>query len=406
MKRFYTLALASLTMLSASATVFNRAHMAPRANYTALAAEKSMSVTGTRALRAPARIATDAETVEGLDIWNCYGMLNNAFNGQLSLEVSIKVDDAATGATTIDLEGYTLSATFDAETGTLSIPTMQKLGTDEDGDYYFYTKSFANDDEMADGFNGAANAVGTWNGTSISFDPDEVWAIGDPDQESLGWYILSCENVFTTDNSVAFEGKFNDNLVYPAFNEGKENTEITDVTVTTNGGSIYTVKDPLQAIYKVLEIDGVSPDLEIDASDPENVVVPAASTGLGNGSNLYLYFNEAWWCDNFGGELDDALRCTMTVDEDHNVTITFPYHSTTLWLYPTNDGFYYGSTFESKLTFRDPDAPITNGVKAISADSNAPVRFYNLQGMEVSNPQAGSFVIRVQGSQAVKEIAK
>ena len=47
------------------------------------------------------------------------------------------------------------------------------------------------------------------------------------------------------------------------------------------------------------------------------------------------------------------------------------------------------------------------GVGEISAeDANAPVKYYNLQGMEVANPEAGQLVIKKQGSKTVKVIAE
>ncbi|MBQ9073976.1 MAG: hypothetical protein IJY30_05945 [Muribaculaceae bacterium] len=44
-----------------------------------------------------------------------------------------------------------------------------------------------------------------------------------------------------------------------------------------------------------------------------------------------------------------------------------------------------------------------SGIKAISVDENAPVEYYNLQGVKVANPQNGLY-IRVQGNKAVKVI--
>lgn len=45
----------------------------------------------------------------------------------------------------------------------------------------------------------------------------------------------------------------------------------------------------------------------------------------------------------------------------------------------------------------------SNGVDAIEVDENAPVEYYNLQGVKVANPQNGLY-IRVQGNKAVKVI--
>ena len=45
------------------------------------------------------------------------------------------------------------------------------------------------------------------------------------------------------------------------------------------------------------------------------------------------------------------------------------------------------------------------GVESIATDNNAPVRYYNLQGVEISKPANGIF-IRVQGGNASKVVVK
>ena len=47
----------------------------------------------------------------------------------------------------------------------------------------------------------------------------------------------------------------------------------------------------------------------------------------------------------------------------------------------------------------------TSGVEGIEADLNAPVEYYNLQGIKVANPQGGVF-IKLQGEKATKEYVK
>lgn len=47
-----------------------------------------------------------------------------------------------------------------------------------------------------------------------------------------------------------------------------------------------------------------------------------------------------------------------------------------------------------------------SGVATIAADENAPVKYYNLQGAEVVNPEAGSIVICKQGANVKKMIVK
>ena len=46
------------------------------------------------------------------------------------------------------------------------------------------------------------------------------------------------------------------------------------------------------------------------------------------------------------------------------------------------------------------------GVNDVVADDvNAPVVYYNLQGMQISNPEAGQLVIKKQGKSAKKVLA-
>lgn len=47
-----------------------------------------------------------------------------------------------------------------------------------------------------------------------------------------------------------------------------------------------------------------------------------------------------------------------------------------------------------------------SAVEEIAVVENAPVKYFNLQGMEVVNPQAGSIVIRQQGSDVKKVVVK
>ena len=414
MKKIYTLALASLTMLSSYAAGFERTtNLTPRANRSVVGMQKSITMPEAQSFRAPASIGdVTIDDITSLDTFKFYGYMEDFYPGAQSIPLQMTVTDLATGSLTLKLYGeFNVKATFDPNTCTVSIPTGQLLGADSFGELYFYTKDLPADGNFYNGSNGAVAAVGTWDGKSIKFTPDEVWAIGDPDNEQFGWMVLSSENEFTKDNSVKLTGSFNENMLYPSFiydqttDKGIENTEFVTVNITSDGAGTYTVQNPLQSLYKALNYSPVSPDMVIDATDPNNVKVPMAQSGLTDSGSSFVYFNEGWFCEEYAEGADacpEELRATMTVDEDHNVTITFPVFSTTIWAYPTQD-FYTASEYVSTLKFNDPTAAVGT---ITAADSNAPVRYYNLQGMEVNNPEAGTIVIRVQGSKAVKEIAK
>ena len=46
------------------------------------------------------------------------------------------------------------------------------------------------------------------------------------------------------------------------------------------------------------------------------------------------------------------------------------------------------------------------GVENIAVDENAPVKYFNLQGMEIVNPEKGQVVIKTQGKKATKVVVK
>ena len=182
----------------------------------------------------------------------------------------------------------------------------------------------------------------------------------------------------------------------------KENTTVSKLNIKTDGEGTYYLEDPLQALYAANKWNAVSPTLEIDATDPDNIKIPFINTGIGdNSGNPYIYFSESYYCDIAGEEVEEDFIIKKEV-EGNKVTITIPYHSTTVWIYNTED-MYYGSKYVSTLTFTE-DA---SGVDNVAADNvNAPVEFYNLQGIRVENPAQGQLVIKKQGSKATKLLVK
>ena len=62
---------------------------------------------------------------------------------------------------------------------------------------------------------------------------------------------------------------------------------------------------------------------------------------------------------------------------------------------------------EAKRGFHYIESETPTGIDDIEADdANAPVRYFDLNGREISEPQKGMFVIRLQGSKATKMIAE
>lgn len=66
-----------------------------------------------------------------------------------------------------------------------------------------------------------------------------------------------------------------------------------------------------------------------------------------------------------------------------------------------------GTRLEAKRGFHYIESDTATGIDDIEADdANAPVRYFDLNGREISEPQKGMFVIRLQGSKATKMIAE
>ena len=66
-----------------------------------------------------------------------------------------------------------------------------------------------------------------------------------------------------------------------------------------------------------------------------------------------------------------------------------------------------GTRLEAKRGFHYIESDTATGIDDIEADdAKAPVRYFDLNGREISEPQKGMFVIRLQGSKATKMIAE
>lgn len=82
-------------------------------------------------------------------------------------------------------------------------------------------------------------------------------------------------------------------------------------------------------------------------------------------------------------------------------TVTIGYHK------DINQNNYANPVFDFKLEYFDPEyvGYDVNAVEDIAADVNAPVEYYNLQGVRVANPENGIFVVR-QGNKVSKKVIR
>ena len=161
-----------------------------------------------------------------------------------------------------------------------------------------------------------------------------------------------------------------------------------------------------------------------DITDPEHVLIEAGMpAGFNDGENeYYLYGLLGWQIYGFGTKYDPVQHWDLIIDfmiENGQGFETYDAATRTI----TIEKPYFGmGDCEKAYSWREqpcsatitlPEDLSTDGlfqssVNNISVDenANAPVYFYNLQGVRVNNPAAGSIVIRTQGNKASKVLVK
>lgn len=231
-------------------------------------------------------------------------------------------------------------------------------------------------------------------------DPTQ-WYIGSSKDEGC---IVLPGGKFVDPWTLATNGKYKDNIVAPMFDEqGAELTDFADVDVyySTNGDNIFKVINPLVAMYTSFGwIGEESPAMLVDATDPNNVVVGLTETGVyaNQQGDIYSYLSASYYVLATGQSIQ-YTPATMSKN-GNDVSVNFPAKSM-LFMDPTSGKAYYNS-YEAVLTFTIPGA---TGIEDVTTATNAPVEYYNLQGVRVANPENGIF-IRRQGNVATKVLVK
>lgn len=144
-------------------------------------------------------------------------------------------------------------------------------------------------------------------------------------------------------------------------------------------------------------------DLVIDATDPEHVWIPWQDMGFSVGTwgtfsitcmNGLMILSEVFTIE----ELIE-FECEFGKLADGKIT------------FPKDDGYRLQPAFSNYLEGMPLDGnthdrflvtlPASSGIESIAADENAPVEYYNLQGIKVENPTSG-YYIRRQGTKSSK----
>lgn len=129
-----------------------------------------------------------------------------------------------------------------------------------------------------------------------------------------------------------------------------------------------------------------------------------------NGSPIYDYTGHVDDLSLGGGEIHAIVDLEGTSDVDGNVN--FKIH--VLWVQDAAQSIVAreanetgGVPIEVEFNGKTEDPEVPTGINDVTVDgADAPVEYFDLQGIRVSNPQAGRMVIRRQGTNVEKILVK
>ena len=438
MKKIYLLALAATVAFGASAR-FQKTETFSGAKPQNVVAKKA-AFSSIANVNKPAKAPTAGATIADYDGEYTLSCVWGLSSGSAPETLNISVTDAAAG--TVAITGFTpyqdfvVKGTLDLTAGTLSIANNQDLGKDTEGDEcYFYVKGFNADySGLVAGALNVAATVGTIDGKTITFPEDDIWAIGDPNAENLGYWFLSMDNSLTygvADPNVGWEdwgeATFQDGWVCPAL--GIDQTDPNNwykvkLQKSTEYDGVFRLVDPYLGDSPVAKYNAITTGgyISFDISDPDHVYFGVDRAGFANETlditNLYCY-NTMTWAMLYLGVGPDELIATYsdyidfsTYDAtEHVLTLSCPmtapgYEPDACFGVPgEEDGGYCwtdsndeAANMETKIFFNATEASVSD----VIATETGAKEYFNLQGVRVANPSNGVYIVR-QNGKATKE---
>ncbi|MBP3536369.1 MAG: hypothetical protein J6J93_02380 [Muribaculaceae bacterium] len=201
------------------------------------------------------------------------------------------------------------------------------------------------------------------------------------------------------------DATFTDGIIYSGFIDQEKNPNQPVATYplqrSTTDPGIMRLKNAWGVYFE----DGASQPLVFDISDPEYMVVPMQPTGIATQQDgaLYILSRSA---NAQNGRVDKETF--MSESAQYNIAVT----GNTINI-PANSVYYYfPQTAPEDLYYQGPTAkPSTivmpegwNAVDNIAVEgADAPVEYFNLQGVRVENPSNGLY-IRRHGKNVTKVI--
>lgn len=430
MKKFYLFALAAAT----TAAAFAGGRQTSVVNLSAFSAQEDNIVMK----HSPAKAATvgfkNIDEVAGEYAWSYYGLLSNDQGNQSGI-VTLTVTDAAKGEVTIEGifsagTGITgkIKGTVDLTAGTLTMANKQSLGNDSYGDpNYFYLKELDSDSKLVDGASSVASVVATIDGKSFTFPDNMVFAIGDFNDESAGWWKLTALNSFDEMEAINdtldpaewkdySTAKMIDGWVVPVlqyqsgeFADPKDFPLNVKVLQNKENPKLLALENPYMQTSGFPLSGGTSGYIVFDVTDPEFVLaIPQIYSGYSNGTNKLYCLNIEGYYVSAGytkaviqQNLTDITEWSSYKETGDNIVISIP---TCRFNYPAAlDKLYTWTNRADAMKATITIAKPTNtGVETIGIEEAAPM-YFNLQGVQIAEPEKGIY-IEVRGNKARKVV--
>lgn len=435
MKKFYSTMvaiIAAATMTASAATpVKSQANLDNlRTNRFEIAKDvkgiesKTIKLAGKNKAVAKAAPATINE-LAGLYNWMYADMIaNETTTDEVSIEPDVTTEN---GIIISGLFGEdNIKGTYDATTKTITIP-YQIIG---------YNNQYA-EDVVFSNVTYTADAEGN------------LTEIGDPDYGDVNFFYVEAQDCFMTDQIYCLVGenetgftnadgwyslaymaiithslpwkdlgtaKFYGDDFFPAvFGKAPGEVELSIQQSPYEGEeNVYRLVGPWDKAFD----RELGTYLVFDISDPDCVLIPQQATGITE-TTMGKSYVENWYGDliaagltkedflngNPAYELDPATPEEITTYDAATRTVNIPVGSAFTIFAKSNSVYYISQENGGKPAYIILPEMVEGGVDNITvSDENAPVEYFNLQGIRVNNPVKGGLYIQRQGNKAIKVI--
>ncbi len=171
--------------------------------------------------------------------------------------------------------------------------------------------------------------------------------------------------------------------------------DVDNVTFTNNGITLVTVKGSNSTPPRIWKNGTYDPHMRVYAG---NLTTIAAAAG----TITDIKFNMVY----------DSPNCVQSIDEGGSVSEVTYGSKTVEWAGETSKIVFHwqkysnnGNEYSPQINSIEVSFSAEGGINEVmTVNPNAPVEYFNLQGVRVANPVAGQIVIRRQGNTATKVI--